>query len=311
MSQISFPETAESDLLELEHIPDASIQNPHYQEYLKLSQKEWTFADLLSMNREKTILTNSEQKIKVLNLLYHCYESGSKALKAFYVQRDLELFDAHVGESACQIRATKLAVMLQDISEKDTHEACLQVQRYETMARQIAGIIQQYQASLMGMDGGLLVCDFLKKYNVDCDLKPDHLFLLLSFILSAFKKRMAIDMQTIDLYLLSNLWSISRNSSEIFINHIQKIGSLLSVDYVLRQSASEPLDTKLLLYQLQKDHIGRWILPCLETIGLMLGLMRARQISALVQVFIERRDGFKLTYQYLCKNNFFLSIKTA
>ena len=309
MSQISFPETAEQT--QLSQIPEEGIQNPHYQEYLKLSQKEWTFADLLAMNREKTILTNSEQKIKVLNLLYHCYQSGSKALQAFYVQRDLELFDAHVGESACQIRATKLAVMLQDISEKDTQEAYLQAKRYETMAIQIAGIIQQYQASPMGMDGGLLVCDFLKKNDVDCDIKRHHLFLLVSFILSAFKKRMAIDMQTIDLYLLSSVWSISRNSSEIFINHIQKIGSLLSVDYVLSQSTSEHLDTKLLLYQLQKDHIGRWILPCLETIGLMLGLMRAHQISALVQVFIERRDGFKLTYQYLCKNNFFLSIKTA
>jgi hypothetical protein len=309
MSQLSFPETAEQT--HLSQIPEEGIQNPHYQEYLKLSQKEWMFADLLSMNRDKTILTNSEHKIKVLNLLYHCYQSGSKALKAFYVERNLELFDAHVGESACQIRATKLAVMLQNISEKDTQEACLQIQRYETMARHIAGIIQQYQASLMGMDGSLLVCDFLKKYNLDCSIKRDHLFLVVSFILSAFKKRMAIDMQTIDLYLLSNFWSISRNSSEIFINHIQKIGSLLSVDYVLSQITSERLDTKLLLYQLQKDHIGRWILPCLETIRFMLGLMRTNQISALVQVFIERRDGFKLTYQYLCRNNFFLSIKTA
>ena len=35
MSDLSFPETAESDIMELENVSDASIQNPHYQEYLK------------------------------------------------------------------------------------------------------------------------------------------------------------------------------------------------------------------------------------------------------------------------------------
>ena len=39
MADLSFPESAQTNLAELEKIPDASIQNPHYLEDLTIRLK--------------------------------------------------------------------------------------------------------------------------------------------------------------------------------------------------------------------------------------------------------------------------------
>ena len=302
MSQISFPETAKQE--QLNPITQDSIQNPHYQEYLKLSQKQWTFADLLPMKLEKTIVRNNEQKIKLLHLLYHCYRTASEALQAFYIDKNPELFDAHMGECACQIRAIKLAVMLKEMQAEDCEDAHSLMQLYTKHSHKILDLINQYTVAPQIKDH-VFVCDFLKEYDLNFTLTKDEIFLVVSFILSSFKKRITIDMFLINLDTLSNTWHISKGSTDNFINHIQKIGSLLSVDFVLSYEFHDPSSNKLFLTQLQRDHLGRWMLPCLETIGFMLDLMKKYTILSLVQVFIEECDGFKPSFEYLCKNNFF------
>jgi hypothetical protein len=310
MSDLSFPETAESDIMELENVSDASIQNPHYQEYLKLRDKEWTFSDLLPMNIEKTILTNNEQKIKVLNLLYHCYRAASQALQAFYIDKNPDLFDAHVGECACQIRAIKLAVMLKEMREEDCEQAQIQANAFKRFAMTISTLIEQYHTGSMPLDGHMLLSSFVKKYDLNCGIKSDHLFLLVLFVLRAFKERVTIDKIRINLDLLSKAWNIAKNRSDIFITRIQKIASFFSVYFVLSYDSLDLLNARLLSRALQKDHIGRWMLPCLETTQHMLDLINRHTFTILLEVFIEGRNGFKLMYQYFCKNNFFLSMKT-
>lgn len=299
-----------SDVIELDN-PRAYnqhdyIHNPHYQEFLQLSNKQWRFSDLLMMDLEQTRLNDNKQKLHVLNLLLHCYQNASNALNAFYIQRKVKLFDAHVGECACQIRATKLASMLKEVTLRDSTQAMNFAQYFENMVGKINALIAEYEKIHNHKEGAVPLKGFLEKYEVDCLITKDYLFLLLCFILNDYKKRMDIDLQIIDNDRLLKAWSLSRNCAGRFVLHIQKILSFLSIAYVFDSSEQSDQDRKLVYYQLQKDHIGRWILPCLDSIDILLKFIEDNSLPVLIQVLMEKRKGyFERIYDLSVKNNVF------
>lgn len=270
------------------------IHNPHYQEYLTLAHKQWHFSDLLMMNKEKTILTNNAQKLKVLNLLYQCYQSAADALHAFYIERKPELFDAHVGESACQIRAIKLAVMLKETTLKTSTSACEHVQLWREILARLSDLILSYQIPHNQLDSQITLASFLEKYALDSGINTDYLFLLTCFVLCHYKKRVKLDVDNIATAQYVADWCISRRKGEKFIKNLQIMCSLLSVNFVLNHLTSHDENALLAKYHLQKDVLGRWILPCLFTVERVVDLMRVHQIDACFDVAIESSNGLMI-----------------
>lgn len=269
----------------------AEIDNPHYHEYLKLAQKRWMFSDLLMMNKEQTILTSNQQKIKVLNLLYHSYKSTAEALKAFYLDRKPELFDAHVGESACQIRAVKLAVMLKEINIKTSTEALVKLQTYEQEADRIYGLLYQYKIPHNQIEGKISLKDFYAKYSLDAYIQADYLFLVVCYVLYTFKHKITIDINKADTSRLSLLWTVSRRQSENIINAYQKVASFFSIDFVLDSCVGDDKDGRLLLDQIRKDDLGRWLLSTIITMKWMLNYIKNTNIECELQLCAKRQNG--------------------
>jgi len=279
------------------HLPlPETIDNPHYYEYLKLAQKEWHFSDLLMMHKEQTILTNNQQKIKVLNLLMHLYRSASEALHAFYIDRKLELFDAHVGESACQIRAVRLAVMLKEINIKTSTQAFCKSQVYKQEADKVEELLRQYQIPHNQIEGSINLKIFLAKYKLDYHIDNNFLFIHLSYVLYKYKLRLTIDRQVLDYSSFACDWCFSQRKSEKILLHFQKINSFLSVRFLVGMNFFCGNESYI-FHLLRRDMLGRWVLPSSVTIQCMLDLIEIYNLPVRFQVLIE--DGANEFKEYV------------
>ena len=301
MSQISFPETAKQE--QLNPITQDSIQNPHYQEYLKLSEKEWTFADLLPMDKEQTLLADTKQKIKVLNLLQCLYEEASHALYSFYIDKRLDLFDAHVGESSCQIRAIKLILLLKNSNCTITMQAEKKIQAFKVYSDQILSLIKSYHSSRYRIEGKILLSHLLKKYHLNDTLDANDLFLISCYVLKKFKRIVSIDKDVVDYKKIETLWKTSKSQTEKIACHLQRICSLLSVSYVYRHVNNQSLTHTMLAYLLQKDDVDRWVLPSLEITQVFLELMHHHSIPVYLNIMQHNNHGKYLGHHYLLQKS--------
>lgn len=258
------------------------IHNPHYQEYLKLSNKQWYFSDLLPMDKEKTILRDNKQKIQILNILKHLYQSAADALYAFYIDRRVDLFDGHVGEASCQIRAAKLANLLKKINIKVASRVLIHMQNYQRKTSRISELIEVYVYSRKKIDGKMLLRDILKKYDLEYDIEVDNIFLITCFILNKFKLTINRDTDIIDYNKVVDVWNLSKSYALKIFKHTQKTCSYISVHYVFHSVSLA--DSALLCYMLQKDSSGRWVLPALEVTEYMLNEIQSGAVPIILNI---------------------------
>jgi hypothetical protein len=276
------------------------IHNPYYQEFLELSKKQWMFSDLLPMDKEKTILCDNNHKIKVLNILKHLYESAAEALHAFYIDRRVDLFDAHVGESACQLRAIKLALMLKGINLKLATRGLERAVKFQKQSEHLLNLIDKYKGARENIDGPISLFNIIDKYNIDFSLCADDIFLFSCYLLNTFKLILNLDQDALYYKKIINEWSLSKSASEKILRHLQKLCSFFSVSYVF-QASIEPKKFNLMGYLLQKDDVGRWVLPALEITDIMLNQAISSGIPIMLEVFKlnlsnEISDSYKIIY---------------
>lgn|GEM_PF-1336759 len=280
-----------------------SISNPYYQEYLTLKNKQWMFSDLLPMDKEKTILVNNKQKISVLNQLYHFYQTSSKAIKEFYIQRRLDLFDAHVGESSCQLRAIKLSLMLQNINIATSTKALYDSQKYSSHAKIIKCLLNQYRQQNHKQEGRIKLSEFILKHNINDTLPTESMFLLCCYILNKFKKIINIDKDVIDFKRIATLWNLSKSLSEKLPVHLQKLCSLISIDFALKHG-SKTDHYQHLPYLLTKDSYNRWVLPAIEITEVMLDIIQEKSLPIIFDVVrLNQSDKELGNFQIIFLNN--------
>jgi len=263
------------------------IHNPHYQEFLKLSKKQWMFSDLLPMDKEKTILCDNKQKIKLLNILKHLYQTAADALHAFYIDRRVDLFDAHVGESACQLRAVKLAYMLKKINIKISTEVLGIYDRCNQKMKISEDLIVSYKNTHKKIDGNLPLVEFLKQYDLDCRFDLDMIFLVSCSILSLYKKNINLSKDIIRYDCFKKDWSLSNSLVYKVITNTQRLASFSSVHFMFLNYIGNPDDLLLLSYQLKKDDSRRWVLPCLAISEYLLRFTIKYDLPYIIDILLE------------------------
>ena len=221
------------------------------------------------MDKEKTILANNTHKIKVLNLLRHLYMMAAEALEAFYSDRHVHLFDPHVGEASCQIRAIKIALMARDLDLKTCTKKIELAGVFKSYVKKIDKMIDYYHNYSHRVEGRLSALTYLKYYNLDCLIDKNDLFIVTSYLLTHYKCVVDLEKDVIDYRALQSDWSLSLNAAKKFIQYQQRLNSFCSVDYVLNQFSLDLKYYQMLSFLLKKDQSARWVLPSFENSKLL------------------------------------------
>jgi hypothetical protein len=248
-------------------------QTPEFQEYLKLSQKQWVFSDLLHMDKEKTILANNSHKVKVLNLLKHLYTIAAEALEAFYSDRHVHLFDPHVGEASCQIRAIKIALMARNLDLKTCTKKIELAGVFNEIINKITSIVQRYETKDCYRQGNISLYLFYQQYQLDLFLEKGDIFLFCCYALTKFKKNITLDKDVIELNLIKEQWKITKSLANNMIKNLQQLCSLMSVDFLFQKRKDTNKAYSLLSFLLCKDENKRWVLPTYEITDIMFNMI--------------------------------------
>lgn len=256
------------------------IDNPYYQEYLTLTQKQWMFSDLLPMDKEQTILITRAQKYKVLNQIKNLFKYANEAISEFYLERNMHKFDPHVGEASCQLRSIHLLVLNRQVDIKCATSQIDLIKKINKKIIIINNLLNKYLMYSKRLDGKLSLKDYLKKYDLDFELNKSICFIITSFILTRYKKYISLEKEIIDYKKHVAEWGVSKTASKKMMAKLQRINALFTVDYVLKTNANNEVK-----YLLQKDDNERFVLPSFEISKFSIRLIQKLNIPIILDIW--------------------------
>jgi hypothetical protein len=267
---------------------------------------------------ERTILQNQEMKIRLLRLVVFFTGEIIETIRDFYCDKNLVVFDSHVGDTLCQIRAyqtllgcqrSKSTIEMENIKESmikfgiihQIAKACLE--KYEQLKNNKGG---RYHSLL---DSQERIDAFLEKNELLFYLPQDVLFLVQGRFLTTFSNKddygisVSINYQKIiaDLKVAN---TTARKIPRRFQQEISDIscyfviGLLRDLPHLNRFSLVLPL-----LMRIDKDK--RMVLPCYDSTYIILThLMHQRQCVLIIAhrigkmfqdrvvcLFVPNKDG--------------------
>jgi len=205
-------------------------------------------------------------KINVLKLYSLLIDETIAAAIEFYLNHSYWKFDPHVGDTACQIRAYKIAILA-----KETHKAQQEWYHIEVL-KQLSYRINKLISSLTyesehpkkGKNQQPLK-EFFTEHELIYELPKDFLFLTQSFLLTKITQNDQKDNTCTNRDLLCEIMKVSRKTAKKIMQHYQTSLAKDSVTFI--KSISHPLlgrkISDRLLNELERaDESNRVALPC-------------------------------------------------
>lgn len=278
-------------------------QTAIFKEYMLLSNKESVFSDLLHMDKAKTRLVNDTHKLNVLNLLANFYRIAAEALEQFYAERMVHLFDPHVGEASCQIRAIKITLMMRSLNLKLCTQKIEQAQYYKSCFVKLNKLHQLYTETSHRIEGAITIDDFLTKYCLDGFITKDDLFIITSYFLTKYKVIIDLEKDIIDYQAIQDIWHLTRNASKKIVQHMQCMNSFYSIDFIFTHIRKNNHNYRLLSYLLQKDESARWILPSIENSKFLFSMIEKHNIPLYLRIYDthqceQNKEKYTLLYSH-------------
>jgi len=222
---------------------------------------------------EDSELINKAQKLNDLYFIKSVVDVALMALDGF-IEENLTLFDAQIGENLCQIRAYKnLHLGLKYLTSHHSKEKIFtEIDRIKTYKKHLEDVIIQWEEAIThsfsynkSLDGREYLGHFLDRHHLNLDLNEDAIFIITCFFLTHFSIRHDGLPIAINLNFISRELHISKYRSKRLTHKYQLLVCQLGCDFVL-QIASDLSPAfgyqKMLskLYQISDE--DRAVLPC-------------------------------------------------
>lgn len=241
----------------------------------------------------KTQLNDQSKKLNILKLLKFLAKELNETLSLFESKK-LFIFDPHVGDTLCQIRAYKILLLFCEGLPEIKFKPEVFIHLIELKIREFENFIQEKKGRFCReLDKNEGIYEFLKRKDLIFEIPQDLIFLVQTKILSDFSK---VDEEGIsrgiDYDKFSIKASITKNLSKKIMHYYQQSLARLSSHFLMDLLGDLPELNKLQdsFYQLQKmDKDGRLVLPCYEATKILIKHIIKNEKPVLLA--IERRCG--------------------
>lgn len=254
-------------------------------------------------------------KLNALKLLYFSFRKIRTAVDEFYVRQNFSVFDPHVGDTLCQIRAAMFLHFYKNNNSNNYQKGNIELKKiYEILAKIRAAInifenkMEQNKSNYFSeLDAKEELISFLKKWGLDFKLSTEIHALFISLLLTQFRIMNSEGMaQELDYLAFSRAATISKNAAKNLLDFYQVRLSVLSTNFVLSLVDKLPdylREKKSLLHICQRDSNKRAVLPCYEVTKIILAYLAVNQYPILLR--IQEQDFFF----HFCKekNDFILT----
>lgn len=238
---------------------------------MKLIEK-YNILSLLPYSEESQLI-NKHQKLDDLYFIKSVTDISLMALENF-IEGNLTLFDAQVGENLCQIRAYKILYLGSKYLISNQSKALLskEISIFKKYKNNLEEVIIEWESVIANafsynknLDGREFINNFLDRHNLHLDLSEDVVFIISCFFLTHFSIRDNGIPAAINLNFISRELHISKYRSKRLTHKYQLIVCQLGCDFVIKIADDLPLEqgysTVLSkLYQISDE--DRVVLPC-------------------------------------------------
>jgi hypothetical protein len=225
---------------------------------------------------------------RIVTTLAFLVEQLITAKQCFYSFNQLEHFDPHVGESACQIRAYQLLQLTISKDEHSLDKALAHINELKTILEKLAHLKELNWADQQIPNNKQTVDQLLKDADIYFDLSTEDLFLIGCYFLTSFKQTDTNDNISINYLAIAKELQATREYAKKLVRYYQRFLSRLSCELVFEwaraiDQGSVELTT---LKKLQRtDDDGRPILPFYYFTEILLQHLVKQGLSILVIIF--------------------------
>lgn len=211
-----------------------------------------------------------------------------KAIESFQ-NRDYEAFNAPVGETACQIRASKV----QDLGQNQSFQEILSGKK-EVLEGTIKKI-ESAKAKALFPSTPLLYSEFIEQHEFSVVVNKDLRFLALAYLLTSCNKTVPLGdgLRTRsfpDSSILRKSYSCSKSQASRLISQSQNQLSLASCEYIqeiAEKLGNSELSTLASSSHRKKDKQGRSGLPCYTSTKVIFEKMLQEEQGFLLRIELE------------------------
>ena len=253
------------------------------------------FLDLLPQKNNFS-LKDRRSKLQVIKLLLVIYKHAIAAIESF-IDKKLYLFDAHVGETLCQIRAYKNLLLSSEI-QNDLNKTILNKELLfiKSCNRELVNFYDKVNEAMKShkdsyyrfLDCPIKIIDFFCENNFMECLSDDVAYLIQCYILSIYSlKDIEGNPYAINFSKIKKDMDISKTQAKTLVNLYQRRISEYSCEFVLKLANYPIIDSaaKEALPQLKKiAEEGREALPVFLVTEILLKHLLYNKNSILIIV---------------------------
>lgn len=251
-----------------------------------------------------SILRDQQMKIKILNLTVFFIEQTIEAVHSFFIKKTYADFDAHVGDTLCQIRAYKLLLMIKYFEENPCENYYpTELANLAIAKNKIKEKLAEFQNLIANKNGKYdKVLDkpetleqFIKNHRLEFRLTETTWYLSQCIILTKYSKRVSFGVSVaMEHSSLIHDTGSSLSGIKRIIRNFQTSIAAVSCDFIYSLSKEVPILEKsrkdLKIFERTDSHKRR-ILPTYEATKIILSHIKAQNIPILL-VTNRKTDNF-------------------
>ena len=266
-----------------------------------------------------THLKDEESKFRILYLIKFFIEEIIESITLFYIDKEYSAFDAHVGETLCQIRACLLLDLIHNSKLDHDHINGLLV-KYINLNNQCHNLLDNLNKLKINknarfnktLDANIKLDNFLHINNFEFQIEQETLLLVQSLFLSKFSIKDVIGAsQAIDYDSLHKRLNFTKSISRRIVKLYQQNLSEISSKFILNSTSQfkNLYHLKNILPYLGKiDHQKRKVFPCYEVTQVLLEILLQKKYLVLIlttRYFEDYKDTVAMLFLPTEKNFIF------
>jgi hypothetical protein len=256
-----------------------------------------TMLDLAGISHSTPVKTR-KQIVSFLRI-YLCFVHYSIAAVEAFLDGRLEQFDAHIGETACQIRAYRVLLLYYRHNKRSIEDALSALKRVQSV------ILSHIELGLPAQNCAGGVRMLLKDLDAELVYDKDMAFLLATYFLkqfSAIDDERAISCIRVTPETLPE--GLSRRQFEISVKRFQRKAAEDSCKFILGLLPEVPELAslgELAAHFLKRDEMDREVLPAFLSGHVIFRHLLAHDLPAALIVFVRKGDAVAHRFHYSLK----------
>lgn len=230
----------------------------------------------------KTQMPTHLKFTKVLMLLKFFTTHALQTFNNFYIHKNLCVFDPHVGDTACQIRAYQMILLQSERYKCEQNMVKNKISSLKEILGRLESDFNFYKkldtTRQTSFDHYTTLETFIFEKNYHFELTELEMFLIQSFILTKYKTLSKENGPIINYNLLMEDLDVSKHTARCLVHKYQRDISKYSCDFIFSLSdklPSPPISKNILEKLKHSDDEGRTVLPCYWVMQIIVAHMKS------------------------------------